>query len=105
MTPYIEDVDLSGLMGINMTLVQPSPYSRVIGDWEAISFGSPSEYQEIAMGLALVVILGLRFCYNTYLAAKMLYNRREWIFWLNFIQAAVCVLFATTTCFQLGKAL
>ncbi|RKP04605.1 hypothetical protein THASP1DRAFT_33609 [Thamnocephalis sphaerospora] len=92
MTPYIEDVDLSGFKGMNLSLLQPSPYSRVVGDWETLVLGTPAEYQEIALGLIPVVILLIRFGCNTYMAIRLLESRREAVFWLNLIQTIVGVI-------------
>ncbi|RKP04982.1 hypothetical protein THASP1DRAFT_26461 [Thamnocephalis sphaerospora] len=92
MTPYVEDVDLSGFKGINLTLLQPSPLSRVVGEWDAIELGSAADYREIVIGLIPVVLLAIRFGCNTYMATRMLYNRREVVFWLNLVQAVVGVI-------------
>ncbi|RKP06038.1 hypothetical protein THASP1DRAFT_32131 [Thamnocephalis sphaerospora] len=93
-TWIVTDVDLSKFQGIDPSGLQPSPFSKVIGDWEAISLSSRSEYHRIVMAMLPVLLLLLRFIYNTYMAGVMLYNRRESVFWLNFIQAAIGVVAA-----------
>ncbi|RKP10540.1 hypothetical protein THASP1DRAFT_21767 [Thamnocephalis sphaerospora] len=85
----ISNVDLSRYQGIDPSGLQPSPFSGVIGDWEAISLSSRSEYHRIVMAMLPVLILLLRFIYNTYMAVVMLCSRRELVFWLNLAQSTI----------------
>ncbi|RKP04955.1 hypothetical protein THASP1DRAFT_33223 [Thamnocephalis sphaerospora] len=87
-------VDLSNYVGIDITRLRVSPFSKVIGDWEAMSFGSPGEFRHVVLALLPVIILSIRFVCNAYMAAKLLYKRRESVFWLNMLQAAVGVIAA-----------
>ncbi|RKP10532.1 hypothetical protein THASP1DRAFT_27666 [Thamnocephalis sphaerospora] len=91
-------IDLSKYVGIDPTVVDLFPLSKVMGDWEYVYLSHAEEYRQIGAALVPVVVLLIRFTCNTLMAGKMLHKRRDSVFWLNLLQcvlgvaAAVCAI-------------
>jgi hypothetical protein len=88
----IENIDLSGYVGIDLSKLHIPHNTRVVGDWEALELGDINAYRELVISLLTLFTLFLCFLYNFRIAIHILCARRGLVSVLNFMQSSIGVI-------------